>query len=298
MSTHHHTHHHTHIHSNLKEMKTAFGLNLFFTIIEFVGGILTGSFAIITDAFHDLGDSIALGLAIWLEKYANRKPSEQYTYGYRRFSLLSAYILSTILIIGSVIMIYNAVEKLFTPYQVTTWGMILLALFGLLINGIAFWRMHQSGAKNQYNSRAMMLHFLEDVLGWVAVLVGGVVIYFTQWFWIDAILSLGIATFILYNAIPNWLNVTKIFLQKAPEQVNLKELTKQLQATQCVVNIHKLQLWTQDGHSHVATMHALVSQDRLSQTDSIRKQLQEVLHNFHINQAIIQVEAICNEKCE
>lgn len=293
-----HCHHHTHFHSDLKGMKTAFGLNLFFTIIEFVGGILTGSFAIITDAFHDLGDSIALGLGIWLEKYSNKKPTNQYTFGYRRFSLLSAYVLSLILIIGSGVMIYKSIEKLFTPYEVTSWGMILLAIFGLIINGIAFLRMYKSGAKDQYNSRAMMLHFLEDVLGWVAVLVGGIIIHFTQWFWIDALLSLAIAAFILYNAIPNWLNVTKIFLQKAPEQVNLEALKTELQTIEGIKNVHKLQLWTQDGHSHVATMHALVAEDKLSQTDNIRKQLQKVLHHFHINQATIQVEAICNEEHE
>ena len=291
-------HHHMHFHSDSKGMKTAFGLNIFFTIIEFVGGILTGSFAIITDAFHDLGDSIALGLAILFEKYSNKKPTNQYTFGYRRFSLLSAYVLNLILIIGSLTMIYKSIEKLFTPYEVTSWGMILLAIFGLIINGVAFWRMHQSGGKDQYNSRAMMLHFLEDVLGWVAVLVGGIIIHFTQWFWIDTLLSLVIATFILYNAIPNWLNVTKIFLQKAPEQINLEELKTQLQTPDSVKNIHKLQLWTQDGHSHVATMHALIAEDKLSQTDSIREQLQEILRSFHINQATIQVEAICNEKYE
>lgn len=287
-------HHHEH-HSPFKSMKTAFWLNFTFTIIEFVGGIFTNSFAIIIDAFHDLGDSIALGVGIFLEKLSKKKPTEQYTYGYKRFSLLSASILSLILIGGSVVMMIKSVEKFFTPHEVTSLGMIGLSFLGITVNGLAFWKMSQSKSEHHHNSRAMMLHFLEDVLGWVAVLVGGIIIYFTNWFWIDALLSFSIALFILYNAVPNLISVCKIFLQKAPKEISIEMLLADFKAIEGVQNIHNLRLWTQDGTCHVLTLHVLISAEMHDKTDTIRQKITEIAKQKNITEITIQTEIeLCN----
>lgn len=296
---HHHHHHHSHDHCNgdIKDMKVAFWLNLGFTIIEFIGGFLTNSFAIITDAFHDLGDSVALGLGIWLENYSKKEPSVQYTYGYKRFSLLSACILSIILVTGSAIMIVKSIENLFHPQEVESSGMIGLAVLGILVNGLAFWRMFRGNRGSKANSKAMMLHFLEDVLGWVAVLIGGVVIYFTHWFWIDAVLSIGIAVFIIYNAFPNLVSVFRIFLQRTPQKINIQLLEKELKNIQEILGIHKFHLWTEDGESHVATLHVLISEVNLIHSDKIRKEIIEILRKKHIHNVTVQIESIfCEDK--
>ncbi len=289
---HHHHHHHTHGATDLKEMKTAFWLNLSFTIVEFIGGLFTNSFAIVADAFHDLGDSIALGIGIWLEKYAKKKPSVTFTFGYKRFSLLSACVLSTILIVGSVAMIVKSVENFFNPHEVLSSGMIFLAVLGVFINGLAFWRLSKQENKHKANSRAMLLHFLEDVLGWIAVLIGAVVIYFTGWYWIDAVLSFGIALFILYNAIPNLFSVFKIFLQMAPAKIDVQLLLEKLRSVEKVQEIHRLYVWTEDGDSHIATLHALVSEENLSKSDAIREEIKKILNENHIHNTTIQIESI------
>lgn len=294
----HHHHHHSHGDNNLREMHIAFWLNFAFTIIEFVGGLLTNSFAIITDAFHDLGDSIALGLGIWLEKVAKRKPSDTFTYGYRRFSLLSAVILSGILIVGSVLMIIKAVENLFRPHEVASLGMMGLAVLGILVNGLAFWRMaKQAKSEGKANSRAMSLHFLEDVLGWVAVLVGGIVIHFTGWAWIDSLLSLGIAIFILRNAVPNLVSVFRVLLQQTPNNLDVRQLKQDILHVKQVQKITQMHLWSEDGIHHIATLHLQVASEHLCDADNIRHEVTHILQDADIHNITIQIESILCEQC-
>lgn len=288
----HLSHHHAHGSSNVREMKTAFWLNLSFTIIEFVGGIFTNSFAIITDAFHDLGDSIALAIGIWLEKYSKKEPTLRYTFGYKRFSLLSACILNTILIVGSGIMIFKSIENIINPEEVTSLGMAGLAFLGIMVNGLAFWRMNRANHKDSANKKAMTLHFLEDVLGWVAVLLGGILIYFTQWYWIDGVLSLGIALFILYNAIPSLISVFKIFLQVAPQKIDVPNLITEIKLVDKVQNLHQFYIWTEDGESHIATMHILISEKDIAHSDTIREELTKLLDAKHIHNVTIQIESV------
>jgi len=254
-----------HSHKKTSGLGVAFFLNLLFSIIEFIGGYLTQSSAIIADAFHDLMDALAIGFAVLLEKFAKKPANDKFTMGFKRFSLLSAIILSLILLIGSVSMIYYSITNFSNTKEVNSIGMFGLAVLGISVNVFGYWKIksqksdkhnHSSHSHhhNSANEKAVMLHLLEDVLGWLAVLIGAVIIYFTQWHWIDNILTLFIAIFIGYNAINNLWHTFKILLQIAPDEIDTKAIKNKILAVNHVVSIDKLYVWSLDGSDHVASL--------------------------------------------
>ena len=203
-----------------KNMLIAFLLNLLFSIIELIGGFFTNSISIISDSIHDLGDAISIGIATILEKKSMKEPDKKYTFGYLRYSLLGALFTSVILLIGSIIIIYNIIPRLINPIQVNYNGMIILAIIGLGINGIAALK-----TSNSYNlnEKSVSLHMFEDVLGWAAVLVGSFIIKLTGWYIIDPILSILITFYILIHVYKNIKEIFNIFLEKMPESIDIDE---------------------------------------------------------------------------
>lgn len=290
---HHHTHdqHHTHHHhSTTDNLRVAFWLNLVFTIIELVGGILTNSMAILSDAMHDLGDTIAIGSAFYLEKYAQKKRDAKYPYGYQRFSPLAALINSLILLVGAVVIIIETIPRLLQPQVVHVEGMMGLAILGVLMNGLAVFRL-RTGEQNSVNQRAVMLHLMEDVLGWIAVLVGSIVMYFVELPILDPLLSLGIASFILWNVFKNLKSILNIFLQAVPTSINLTQLTTQLQAIDKVCSIHDLRCWTMDGHFHVGTVHIVVANETSREAiQIIKQQVLKIADGFHLHHFTVEID--------
>ncbi|PTB96916.1 cation transporter [Marivirga lumbricoides] len=305
---HNHEHQHKHNHKEDQHSETkngltlAFWLNLIFAMIEVVGGIFTNSTAIIADAFHDFIDAIAIGIAVLFEKISGKKRSTSYSYGYKRFSLLSALGLSLFLLIGAVFMIKSGIESFIQPKEVNSVGMLWLAVLGVSINGFAFLRIkngngkhhhhhhHAHGHSHNQNSKAIMLHLLEDVLGWVAVLMGAVVIYFTGWNWIDGLLTLAIAAFISYNATKNLISTLKIMLQAVPEHVNLKNLTTELNNIEGVADIHDFHIWSLDGNYHVASLHAVLDSPDNPSENKVYTTILERLNKYNIQHPTVQIE--------
>lgn len=287
-----------HIHHSFENQKTAtvrqrlmvaFALNLLFTVIEFVGGIFTNSMAILSDAIHDLGDTVAIGGSLWLEKVAERKRDKRFTYGYKRFSTLGALITSIILVIGSVVIIFEALPRFIQPQEVKATGMMWMAVLGIVFNGIAVLRL-QGGGKS-LNNRAVMLHLLEDVLGWVAVLVGSILIHFTGWYIIDPLLSLGVAAFILYNVVGNLKRVFRVFLQSTPEGFDYDALEVKLLAIKGVHDIHDVHIWSMDGSYHIMSLHLVVGDAVSSDTmKSLRLQADVLIREAGINHPTIAIE--------
>lgn len=256
MHTHDHSHgHHHHHHPSGTGSKLwwVFGLNLSFTVVEFVGGYFTNSFAITSDAFHDLGDSLALLGAILLERYAHKRRSEHYTYGYRRFSLLSALLICTLLLVSSLFIIYQAAQHLAAPPDVHANGMMWLAVVGILVNGSAVWQLFKKD--QNINEKAIRLHLLEDTLGWVAVLIGALVIRFTGLTIIDPLLSLAIALWILYNAFKGIRNTLQIMLQATPVHVDVAQVKQAIAAIEGVDSVTDLHIWSLDGERNISTVH-------------------------------------------
>ncbi len=273
-----------------KKILLAFLLNLMFCIIEFIWGGFTRSIAIMSDAVHDLGDSVSIGLSYFLERVSKKEPDSIHTYGYLRYSVLGSLITSVILISGSVLVIYGGIQRLLNPVLINYDGMIILAIFGALINFLASYFTHGGHSLNQ---RAVSLHMLEDVLGWVVVLIGAVVMKFTDISYIDAILSIGVSIFILINALKNLNDIGDIFFEKTPKGVDIKELKEHLLSIDNVIDVHHFHIRSVDGFNNIATMHIITDKD----FSLIKKKVKEELREHGINHTTIELEN-SDEECD
>jgi cobalt-zinc-cadmium efflux system protein len=257
--THSHSHshsHHAHSHGG-GNIGAAFFLNLIFTVVELIGGLLTNSVAIISDAIHDFGDSVSLGLSWYFQKLSKKGGTAKYTYGYKRFSLLGAIINSVILIAGSVLILIECVPRFFAPQQTNAEGMFVLAVLGIAINGAAVLRTRNAGS---FNERVVSLHLLEDVLGWAAVLIGSVIIKFTGLTIIDPVLSVVIACFVLVNVFKNIRQVLPILLQGTPADTDHERITAKLSKIKHVGSVHDLHIWSLDEAYNVLTVHIALTE--------------------------------------
>ena len=260
-----------------KNILLAFILNLGFSVFEFIGGIFTGSVAIVSDAFHDIGDAMSIGVAFFLEKKSKKQPDEKYTYGYSRYSVIGSLITTLVLLLGSLLIIYNALERIITPTEINYNGMIVFAIVGVLVNLGAMLLTREGSSLNQ---KAVNLHMLEDVLGWIVVLLGAIVMRFTDFYLLDPLMSIGVAIFILVNSIRNLKEALELFLEKVPPNVNICELKEHLFKIEGVIDVHHIHLWSLDGQASYATMHVVTNENPCDIKDKVRKELKEhgVLH--------------------
>lgn len=290
MQKHSHEHeHHGHHHHAEGNLALAFFLNLGFTIIEIIGGFFTNSVAILSDAIHDLGDTIAIGSAYFLEKRSHKGRDKKYSYGYRRLSPLAAVINLVILVSGSIVIISEAIPRLLEPEEIKTDYMVLFAVLGIIFNGIAVLRLMKSG--DSANTKTVMLHLLEDVLGWAAVLVGSIIIYFTGWLIIDPIMSILIAFYILYNAIKNFRMILPIFLQGVPVGTNQEKITEKLREIKNVLDAHDLHSWTLDGEYNIVTVHLVISDGSTTEEIiSIKNKAREILASENQEHYTLEIE--------
>lgn len=235
-----------------RSILVAFVLNLSFALIELIGGWLTGSIAVLSDALHDFGDCLSLGLAWYLERLSTRGRDSFFSYGYKRFSLLSALIISLVLILGSCYMIYTALGRLVAPEPVKAAWVCALAILGVAVNAYAAWRML---GDSSLSNKALRLHLIEDVLGWAAILVVSIVMYFVELPILDPILSILISLWILYNAGGNISDTLRILLQAVPQDVDCSSFETDLRQIEHIKDVHDLHVWTMNGHEHIASLH-------------------------------------------
>ncbi len=270
---HHHGHHHHHDHG-VKNLKVAFFLNLGFTIIEIVGGLMTNSLAILSDALHDLGDSLSIGLSWYFQKLSTRKRDHTYSYGYKRFSLLGAIINGVVLLVGSVFILSEALPALFNPGETDAKGMMYLAVFGVVVNGAAVLRLKKGTSVNE---RVISLHLLEDVLGWVAVLIGSLVMLYFDAPWIDPLLSVLIALFILYNVFKSLKSSLSIVLQATPDDVDIPDVHEKLMSIPEIRGVHDCHIWSMDGEYHVLSVHLVLNGEytleEMAQVKTVAKEM-------------------------
>jgi cobalt-zinc-cadmium efflux system protein len=282
-----HTHSHNHSHST-ENLTVAFWLNTGFALLELVGGFYTNSVAIMSDALHDLGDSLSLGLAYYLQKKSEKGKDNVYTYGYKRYSLLGAFITSIVLVVGSVFILSEAVQRLADPQQPDTYGMMILAVIGIGVNGAAMFRLKKGTSLTE---KAVSLHFLEDVLGWVAVLIGAVVMTFATIPILDPVLSIGIACFILFNVYKNIRSVLKIILQAVPEHLSETEIKKQLSEFTDIREIHDVHSWSMDGEYNVVTFHAVLFENKAQlELEELKGRIKAKLRKANIHHITIEFE--------
>ncbi|MDR0737888.1 MAG: cation diffusion facilitator family transporter [Prevotellaceae bacterium] len=291
-------HHHGHTQRRIsKNIGLAFFLNLGFAVIELIGGLLTNSVAILSDAFHDAGDCVSLGVSWHLQKVSGRGRDNRYSYGYRRFSLLGALFISVVLLIGSAFIIKESIARIIAPEPAHAQGMLLLAVLGIVINGLAALRMKKGAS---FNERALFLHIMEDVLGWIAVLVASVVMLFVNLPVIDPILSLAICVWVLYNVYKNLKETLKVLLQEIPGNVDMEKLETALLALEHVLQIHDLHVWTLDGEQHIMTLHVVID-DNLQTEDrqALKASIKAACDEFDIHHVTVEFETETEtEKCE
>lgn len=280
---------HNHSHGDsTKNLGIAFFLNLGFAVIEIIGGVWTNSVAIISDAVHDFGDAFSIGVSFFLERYSKKRRTRTFTYGYKRFSTLGALINSIVLLVGSVFVFMETIPRLFHPAEVNYSGMMWLAIAGLAVNGFAALRLMKG---NSISQRAVMLHLLEDVLGWLAVLVGSLVIRYTGWYFIDPLLSVCIGIFILTNVCRNLYAIFRILLQATPEHIPEDKVKPVLEGVPGVKEVHDLHVWTLDGEKNIASAHLIVP-DVASREDVIKVKHEAVdkLKEMGIDHLTVEIE--------
>jgi cobalt-zinc-cadmium efflux system protein len=284
---HDHAGEHNHDHSSTSNIRLAFFVNILFTVIEAAGGILTNSLAILSDALHDLGDSFSIGLSWYFEKVSGRQRSEAYSYGYRRFSLLGALINSVVLIAGSVLIIARAVPRIINPQPVHVPGMLMFAVAGIVVNGIAVLRLRKG---RKINERVIMIHLAEDVLGWAAVLIGSIVMYFTGLTVIDPILSVAITVFVFIQIYRNIRQTLRILLQSVPSGIDSENVKNRLLMNSKIIDVHDLHLWSMDGAYNVSSLHVVVP-DETGREDiiSVKEWVRQCMKDLGVQHATIEV---------
>lgn len=288
--------HHHHHNEQGRNLGLAFFLNLAFTVIEFIGGAITNSVAITSDALHDLGDSFSLGISWFLQKRSTKQPNSRFTFGYRRFSLLGALINSLILVIGSVFIVIEAWQRLQSPEATDATGMIWFSILGLGINGFAAYKLSSGKSLNE---KVFRWHLLEDVLGWAAVLVVSIILLFTEWYWLDPLLSIAINSWVLYHVYQRLLETVNVFLQGSPREIDLEEVEKAILEHQQVISLHHSHLWTLDGENHVYSAHLKIGQVRsLKDLVIFKEKLKsELREKFEFSHLTLETE-LESETCE
>lgn len=264
----------------------AFFLNLSYAIVEFIAGGIFGSSAVLADSVHDLGDAIAIGISAFLESISNREEDSHYTLGYKRFSLLGAMVTAVILMTGSVLVILENITKIFHPQPVNDEGILWLGIIAVSINVLASLVIRKGQTKNE---SILSLHFLEDTLGWVAVILMAIVLRFTDWYILDPLLSLAISFFILSKAIPRFWSTLKIFLDAVPEGVDIKQVKNDLEQLNNVASINQLNLWTMDGLEKNAIVHVCL--EHVKHMEVCKESIRDLLKERGFQNVTIEVDS-------
>lgn len=286
--SHDHDHHH-HTPEGEKNILIAFFLNASFSIVEFIGGYLTNSVAIYSDALHDLGDSFSLLFAYFSERISKKNPDKKYTFGYRRFSLLGALVNGLILFIGSLYVIHEAVVRLQAPEPVDAKGMIILAILGLAVNAYAAFRLSKNSG---LNSKMVMYHLLEDLLGWAAVLVVSIVLMFKPWYFLDSILSILISLIVLRGVYKNLKQVGLVFMQRFPKELDIENIKKELTKITGLTNLHAFRGLSIDGEASYLRFHVPVpAETTIRETDEIKEKMKSFIHKQGVKYCTIEFEA-------
>ncbi len=269
-------------------LRLAFFLNLSFALLELVGGVWTNSLAIISDSLHDLGDSVSLGLSWYLGRYAEREGDGQYSYGYRRYSLLGALFNALILVGGGVLVLSESIPRLLNPEPPNAQGMFIFAVFGIVINGMAALRLRKD---TSLNAQMVAWHLLEDVLGWAGVLVVSVVLRLHDIPILDPLLSIVITLYVLYNVAGNLKKTSALFLQAVPDEFDVEEIEAALYAIDDVCDVHHTHVWSLDGEHHVLTTHLVLEDTVTKQTAmDVKCEAKAALADLDLTHLTIEIE--------
>ena len=279
----------------IKNMTLAFILNFSFAVLEFIGGIYTNSISIMSDALHDLGDSFAIGTGIFFKNISLKKPDKKYTYGYGRYSVVGALINLIILSVGSTYIIINAIPRLFEVEKVNHSGMLIFAILGILVNLVGALKTSHS---HDISEKVINLHLLEDLFGWILVLITSTIIGIWDLYILDPILSLILALFIIINVIKNLSNIMNIILEKIPTNVDVETIKKEILNIEGIIDIHHIHIWTIEGNYNYLTAHIYIDKNfNNEEIEKLKEQIKHKLNHLNINHSTLEFEInLCNEE--
>ncbi|MFC3931370.1 cation diffusion facilitator family transporter [Streptococcus dentapri] len=280
-----HSHHHNLTGQSTGRIFIAFLSNFVFAIIEMIFGGIFNSSAILADSVHDFGDALAIGLSYYFERLSKRRSDYKYTLGYWRFSLLGALLTAVILIMGSVLVLFENVQKLMKPEPVNYNGMLVLGLIAIAVNIVASYVLN---SKESEHESILSLHFLEDILGWLAVIVVSLVLRFTNWYILDPLLSIAISLFILSQALPKFMKNIVVFLEHAPTNYNIQKLESEILDLEWVQAINQFNLWSLDGRQNIAMIHVLVSPD--CDEALLKDRVHHLFHTYDIVESAVECD--------
>jgi cobalt-zinc-cadmium efflux system protein len=285
---------HNHSHNLIENIRLAFFLNLCFAIFEIIGGLWTNSMAILAGALHDFGDSITLGISWYLERYSQKGNDQKYSYGYKRFSMLGAVISAVVLLTGSIFILLEAAARLLAPEHSNAQGMVLFAVVGIAVNGVAVLRIRKE--KNM-NARMIAWHLMDDVLGWGAVLVMSFILLFADIHILDPIFSLLITAFVIFNVVKNFRNTISLFLQAVPGKIKIIDLESEIRKMSKVKDVHHTHIWSLDGEHNVLTTHIVLEIGaKREEIREIKCLIHELIPKYDLAHTTIEFEYL-DEDC-
>ncbi|SMO66113.1 cobalt-zinc-cadmium efflux system protein [Saccharicrinis carchari] len=299
--THEHSHHgHHHPELKGKNLFLAILLNVLITVAQVVGAIFSHSLSLMTDALHNLSDVMALGLSYVANRLARRKPTQKQSFGYKRAEILAAFINASTLLGISLYLIIEAAERLFTSKSVEVGGELVMWLAGLSIvaNGLSV-LLIQKDAKNSMNMRAAYLHLFSDMLTSIAVLIGGYLMSRFAWFWVDSLLSVGIAVYLIVSSWSLVVGALRVLMQFTPKGIDLDKITERIGKVTGVKNIHHVHVWQLTDHEIHFEAHVDCADDlKISEVDKVLNEIREILeHDFNIHHSTLQPEfRVCDDK--
>ncbi len=295
---HHHSHNHSHDHGDLKGKKLLFtiALNIVITIAQVIGGLISGSLALLSDALHNFSDVISLIISYIANLFSKKEASFKRTFGYKRAEIIAAFVNSSTLIIVAFYLVYEAIERFFNPQEIESGLVIWLALLAIIVNGFSVLLL-KSEAKENMNMRSAYLHLFTDMAASVAVLVGGLLMKYFQWFWVDSALTILIAIYLLYMGYDLLKASFKVLMLFTPEDINLEKISIAVLQIPEIKNVHHIHIWQlNENEVHMEAHIDFYKDITLTEFEKTLTKLEELLyHDFNINHINIQPEF---QKCD
>lgn len=289
---------HKHGTVNGKNLFITILLNIVITIAQVIGGLISGSMALLSDAAHNFSDVLSLIVSFGAEKLSGRERTLKQTYGYKRAGIFAAFINAATLLIIATILVWEAVYRLIHPQPIAGVVVIYLAALGILLNRLSVVLIKRD-AEGSMNMRSAYLHLFTDMMTSIAVLIGGFAIKYLGWYWIDGVLSIGIAIYLVYSSWGIFYESIRIFMQFTPAQINIEEIALQMSSLQGVRNMHHVHVWQLDDHELILEAHLDLDDDySISRFEVILEQADKLLETYGIHHFNIQPELFRSDQKE
>lgn len=257
--------HHGHDHSHTHDGKLSFAvfINILLTVVQIIGGLVSGSLSLIADALHNLSDAGAILIAIVARKIARKPANSNMTYGFKRAEIIGALINSTTLIIVGFYLIYEAISKYFNPEPIDGWIVVWIATIALVIDAVTAWLTYRSGVKNNLNLKAVFIHNMSDAFASVVVIVAGTLIILYQWYFVDIIATIAISMYVIYHGLSLAKQTIKILMQAVPDDIDIDELCTVIESLTSVKKVNHIHVWQLDDNKKFLEAHVTLEIDQM-----------------------------------